>query len=52
MKQKLRKITSVFLATIMISIITMSSITASALTQSAFESKLNLLRSTYPNYNT
>ena len=52
MKQKLRKITSVLLAMIMISVIAMSSITASALNQSEFDSKLNSLRSKYPNYST
>ncbi|MCI7211676.1 MAG: RICIN domain-containing protein [Ruminococcus bromii] len=52
MKQKLRKITSVLLVVIIISIITMSPITASALTQSEFDSKLNYLRSKYPNYST
>lgn len=52
MKQKLRKITSVLLAVIIISVITMSPITASALTQSEFDSKLNSLRSKYPNYST
>lgn len=52
MKQKLRKITSVLLVAIIISVITMSPITASALTQSEFDSKLNSLRSKYPNYST
>lgn len=52
MKQKLRKITSVLLVVIIISVITMSPITASALTQSEFDSKLNSLRSKYPNYST
>lgn len=52
MKHRLRKITSAFLAVIMISVITMLPITASALTQSAFDSKLSLLRSKYPNYST